>query len=67
MPYFQASEILKNPESSISELLDALEDCGVQYGYLVAMAEHGLRDDVETELVRLLTLIKLIKIRIKKL
>ncbi|MEG4861221.1 hypothetical protein QUB75_27075 [Microcoleus sp. K1-B6] len=67
MPYFQASELLKNPEASLDDLLTAIEDLGVQYGYIVAMASQGLREDSEIDLVRLLVLIKSLRFKITQL
>lgn len=67
MPYFQAKELLKNPDASLEDLLAALEDLGVQYGYIVAMAAHGMRNDSEIDLVRLLVLIKALKFKITQL
>lgn len=67
MPYFQADELLKNPEASLEDLLTAIEDLGVQYGYIVAMASQGLREDAETDLVRLLMLIKALQLKIIQL
>ncbi|MEG4915741.1 hypothetical protein [Microcoleus sp. B7-D4] len=66
MAYFQASELLKNPEASLEDLLVALEDLGVEYGYIVAMTTHGMREDSEIDLVRILLLIKAIKLRVQQ-
>ena len=66
MPEYQASQVLENSNSTLEELLNALEDMAVQYGYISAMAGHGLRENIETDLVRTLCLIKIIKLRIHK-
>lgn len=66
MPEYQASQVLENPSSTLEELLNALEDMAVQYGYISAMAGHGLRENVEIDLVRTLCIIKIIKLRIHK-
>ncbi len=64
MPYFQAIELFNNPEASLENLLIAIEDLGVEYGYIVAMASQGLREDSEIDLVRILVLIKALKLKI---
>lgn len=64
MPYFQAAEIFNNPEATLEELLTAIEELGIQYGYIVAMASKGLREDSEIDLVRILVLIKALKLKI---
>lgn len=66
MPYAQAHDLLQTPDPDLIDLLDALADLSVQYGYIAAMTSQGLREDSEADLVRLLVLIKLIKDRIKK-
>ncbi len=64
MPYAQANELLQSPNPNLVDLLNALKDLSVQYGYIVGMASQGLREDSEADLARLLVLIKLIKDRI---
>ncbi len=66
MPYAQAHDLLENPNPNLIDLLNAVEDLSIQYGYIVGMASQGLRQDPEADLIRLLVLIKLIKDRIEK-
>lgn len=64
MPYSQATELFNNPEASLEDLLTAIEDLGVQYGYIIGMASRGLRAEPEADLVRILILIKALKFKI---
>lgn len=64
MPYFQANELLKNPEASLEELLDSLESLGREWGYLAGSISLGLRDNAEEDLIRIIILSKAIKHRI---
>lgn|GEM_PF-2522009 len=66
MPEYQVSQVLENPEVTLQELLYALEDMSIQYGYISGMAAHGLRENAEADLVRTLCIIKIIKLRIHK-
>lgn len=65
MPYFQVYNLLKS-DCSLQELLDGLQDISLEYGYLCGMAAHGLRENVEPELIRLLVLIEAVKFKIKE-
>lgn len=38
MAYFQAYELLKEANPNLSDLLDAIWDMGMEYGYIAAMA-----------------------------
>lgn len=67
MPYFQANELLKNPEASLEELLKALFDLGKEWGHVASSAGHGLRENAEPDLIRIIVLSDMIIYRIKKL
>lgn len=64
MPYSQAVESLNNPDASLEDLLLAIQDLAVQYGYILAMTSQGLREDSESDLLKILVLIKAIKFKI---
>lgn len=66
MPYTQAYNLLKNPEASLIELLESLQDLAIEYGYITGTASLGFREDPETDLVRILVLIQGIKLRIQQ-
>ena len=67
MPECQVSQVLENPSSTLEELLNALEDIAMQYGYIAGMASHGLKNEnTKTDLVRTLLVIKVLKLRIYK-
>lgn len=66
MPYFQAYKLLENPNCSVSELANSIEEMGMEYGYIIAMAGQGLREDSETDLVRILILLKALKLKIQE-
>ncbi len=67
MPYFQAAELLKLETTSIEELLNALEDLGIEYGHIRGSVGHGLRENAEADLIRIIILSKSIKYRIIEL
>lgn len=67
MPYFQAAELLRLKSTNVEELLDALEDLGVEYGYIKNSFKPGLRTDAEIDLIRIIILSKAIKYRIIQL
>lgn len=67
MPYFQAAELLRLKSTNIEELLDALEDLGIEYGYIKSSARRGSRIDAEIDLIRIIILAKSIKYRIIEL
>ena len=65
MPYYQASELLKNPNCKLIELINSLEDLSAECGYISAIAIYKKSPhDLDADLVRLLILIKLIRNRI---
>jgi len=64
MPYYQAYECLRNPDSTLAELLEALEDVIGQYIYVATMAGHGLRETSEEDLLKLLGIKLALKTRI---
>lgn len=66
MPYAQAHDLLQTPNPDLIDLLNALEDLSIQYGYIIGMTKQGLREDSEADLARLLVLIKSIKDKIEK-
>ncbi len=66
MPYFQASELLKNPEASSEELLRALFDLGKEWGYITSSARQGLRENAEPDLIRIIVLSDMIIYRIQQ-
>lgn len=66
MPYFQANELLENPEASLEELLKALFDLGKQWGYIASATSYGLRENAEPELIRIIVLSDMIIHRIQR-
>jgi hypothetical protein len=64
MPYTHAYDALKNPTSTVSDYIDAIEELGVQYGYIIGMVERGLREDAEIDLVRIRVLVDTLKAKI---
>lgn len=64
MPEYQVSQVLENPDATLDELMDSLQDMASQFGYISAMAGQGLRGDSEADLVRTLLIIKVLKLRI---
>lgn len=66
MAYRQAHELLKETNPSLSDLLDAIWEMGMEYGYIAAMSGQGLREDAETDLVRIIVLSKLLKAKIEE-
>lgn len=67
MPYYQAKKLLKNPEATLEQLLKALLDLGMEWGYIAASANHGFRDNPEADLIRIIVLSDMIVYRILKL
>lgn len=49
MPYESAYEIFKNPNSTVSECVDAIEDLGTEYGYVLRSVALGSRQDTDAE------------------
>lgn len=64
MSEYQVFQALDNPDTTLDELVDSLYDMAIQYGYIARMAAHGLRQNAETDLVRVLCVVKIIKLRI---
>ena len=69
MPYDSAYEVLKNLASTTSECADAIEELGIQYGYILGTVSFGMRKDAdaESDLVRIKVLIAALKFRIAQL
>lgn len=68
MSEHQVFQALDNPDATLDELVGSLYDMAIQYGYIARMAVHGLRQNAETDLVRVLCIVKcivkIIKLRI---
>jgi len=70
MPYYQAFAILSNPNSTLSELLEAFEDAINEYIYLATVsgyeskAGQELREGVAEDLLKLLGIKLALKNRI---
>lgn len=73
MPYYQAYECLTNPDSTLTELLEALEDVISDYIYLATIsgyenkARQKLREGVAEDLLKLLGIKLALKNRIIQL
>lgn len=67
MPYFQAAELLRLKSTNIEELLNALEDLGIEYGHIKNGVQRGSRVEAEADLIRIIILAKSIKYRIIEL
>lgn len=66
MPYSQASELLKNSEVTLEQLLKALLDLGMEWGYIAASARHGFRENADADLIRIIVLSDAIIYKIKE-
>lgn len=64
MSEHQVFQALDNPDATLDELVGSLYDMAIQYNYIARMAAHGLRQNAETDLVRVLCIVKIIKLRI---
>jgi len=69
MPYDSAYEVLKSSTATASECADAIEELGIQYGYILGSVSFGIRKDAdaETDLVRIKVLVAALKFRISEL
>lgn len=66
VPYFQAKELLANPNASLEELLKALFDLGKEWGHIASSTEHGLRENAKPDLTRIIVLSDMIIYRIQQ-
>lgn len=66
MPYSQAKELVKNPEATLNELSRALFDLGKEWGYIASSVGHGLRENAESDLIRIIVLSDMIICRIEQ-
>lgn len=64
VPQAQVKDTLNRADSTVKELLEAHEDMCIQYGYLIAISGHGIRQNAEADLVETLCLMNLLKDRI---
>ena len=67
MPYESAYEVLKSATPTIAECVDAIEELGVQYGYITATVAFRIRGDADGDLVRIKVLVAALKFRIAEL
>lgn len=67
MPYDSAYEVLKSVTSTIAECVDVIEELGIQYGYIMATVAFGIREDADSDLLRIKVLITALKFRITEL
>lgn len=67
MPYDSAYDVLKSATCTIAECVDAIEELGIQYGYIMATAAFGIRSDTDIDLVRIKVLVEALKFRIAQL
>lgn len=67
MPYESAYEVLKSATSTISECTDVIEELGIQYGYIMATVAFGIRENADSDLVRIKVLVAALKFRIIEL
>lgn len=69
MPYESAYEVFKKINATIPECADAIEELGVEYGYVLCSISLGIRKDAdaEAELVRIKVLAIALKIKISEL
>lgn len=67
MPYASAYDVLKNATSTIAECADAIEELGIQYGYITAAVALGVRENADIDLVRIKVLSVALKFRIAEL
>lgn len=63
----EVQDTLDNPNSTVIELLDAHEEMGIQFGCLVSAQTHGIQQNVEPDLLKILTLLTAIKTRINNI
>lgn len=67
MPYDSAYGVLKNCTSTMLDCIDAIEELGIQYGYIIASVAIGTRTDADADLVRIKVLVAALKYRINEL
>ena len=63
----EVQDTLDNPNSTVMELLNAHEEMGIQFGYLVSAQTHGIQENVEPDLLKILSLLTVIKTRINSI
>ena len=64
MPYSNAWAILNNPDSTVLDFLDAIEELGVEYGHIRCTISLGLREKAEDDLIKIKELLSILKYRI---
>lgn len=67
MPYESAYEVLKSVTPTITQCVDAIEELGIQYGYIMATVSFGMREDADSDLIRIKVLVNALKFRISEL
>jgi hypothetical protein len=67
MPYASAYDVLKSATATVAECANAIEELGIQYGYITAVVALGVRENADIDLVRIKVLIKALKFKIVKL
>ena len=65
MPYSQALDIYKDPNSTVVDYLTAAFELGEQYGHIAGAVDRGLREDAASELLRIVILLEALKKKIE--
>lgn len=64
MPYSNAWAILNNPDSTVLDFLDAIEELGIEYGHIRCTVSLGLRKNAEDDLTKIKALLIVLKFKI---
>lgn len=64
MPYINAWAILNNPDSTVLDFLDAIEELGIEYGHIRCTVSLGLRKNAEDDLIKIKALLVALKCKI---
>lgn len=64
MSYFKAAEALEDENTPIEQLLDCLIALTLDRGYILASVHFGRRTNADADILRLVVLSKILKIRI---
>lgn len=64
MSYIKAAEALEDETTPIEILLDCMVDLSIDHGYILACVKHGRRTDAEADILRIVVLSRVLRVRI---
>lgn len=64
MPYSNAWAILNNPDATVLDFLNAIEELGIEYGHIRCTVSLGLRENAEDDLIKIKALLSILKYKI---